>query len=46
MLSVIYGASLYVYDVDSFYLLKDRYIITIIYETYLFMNLSCAGTDF
>jgi hypothetical protein len=36
----------FVYDVDSFCLLKGRYIITIIHETCLFMNIFCVGTDF
>lgn len=46
MLFVSYEASPYVYDIDSLYLLKDTYIITIIYEAYLFMNISCVGSDF
>ena len=30
---------------EAFYLLKDRYIITVIYEARLFVNISCVGPD-
>jgi hypothetical protein len=30
---------------EAFYLLMDRYVITIIYEAYLLMKMSYLGTD-
>ena len=30
---------------EAFYLLKDRYMITIMYEACLFMKMSYVGTD-
>jgi hypothetical protein len=31
---------------EAFYLLKARYVIRVMYQTYLFMNISYVGYDF